>query len=160
MPLRFRTEIAVTLAAALALTACGRTAQPVPPLTQTVACSVTARVGETEYRLDIAKDSDEVAAYCFTYPEAVAGLTYAYIGETCTVSFLGQSLAPPADARSIVSVLHQALTASAPVYRPQESCFVGEGAGVPYRLYSLSDGNVSVIRTEDPPIEYYFNYAP
>lgn len=154
-------RVCVLALCALLLTACARSAAPANPITQRIHASVTAEQGEEEYRLDVEKDSDEVATYTFSYPESVKGLTYSYLGEACTVSFHGLAIALADCPNGVADRLHEVLTAKTPpAYQKETKSYSGETENLSYRMFTLSDGNVSVIRLEKPKICYYFQYTP
>lgn len=137
-----------------------RAAPPPLPLTESVHCAVTAVVGENEYHLTVEKDSDEIATYRFTFPEAIDGLTYAFVGGEHTLSFGGLSYPAGGSVTGAVDRLHQVLTfdRSRLAYGPDG--FLAETESGRFRILTLSDGNVSEIVSEDNEIYCYFNYAP
>ena len=154
-------RLCVLVLCAVCLTACGKSVHSADPITQCVRASVTAEQGEEEYRLDVEKDSDEVATYTFSYPESVKGLSYSYLGDDCTVSFHGLTLSLSDCPNGVADLLHEILTAEEPpLYQNETKSYSGSTENLSYRMFTLSDGNISVIRLDNPQICYYFNYTP
>ena len=137
-----------------------RASVPPMPLTERVYCSVTAIVGDTEYRFSVEKDSDEIAIYRFLYPDVIDGLTYEFVGNECTVSFCGLSFSPADSISGVADLLHEILTFDRSLLRYEEDGYFADSESGRFRILTLSDGNVSEIVSQDDEIHLYFNYAP
>ncbi len=146
----------------LFMAGCSKGVQPKEPITDAVTAKVTViGDGDREYRLDVQKDLDGVARYSFTFPDDVKGLEYSYVGSECTVSFNGLSLSLGNSPNGVVDCLHIVLCNKAALtYDNEAGCFLGATDNFSYRLFTLSDGNLSVIRLDEPKFNYYFNYNP
>ena len=147
------------LAVLTALSSC-RAAPPAPPSLQTVSCEVTALTVDAEYRIDVRKETDELATYCFRFPAEADGLTYEFLGAKRRVSFHGSELPSSPALCGVADVLHAALTLGSDAFRYEDGCYVAASDQGQIRLSVLSDGNVSRIEAPDVGIVYYFNYAP
>ncbi len=146
----------------LILCGCAKSDAPDDPITDRVKSKVTVVVSaEEEYHLSVDKDTDGVARYTFSFPDEVKGLEYSYVGDECTVSFNGLSLSLSSSPNGVVDRLHTVLCSQEPVsYDNESGSFIGSTDNFSYRIFTISDGNLSIIRTVDPEYCYYFNYDP
>lgn len=150
------------LAIAVFLCSCASQSPPPDPVLDSVKGKVTA-IGsdDMEYHITVEKDSDSVARYSFTYPDEVKGLEYAYVGEQCTVTYQGLELSLSTCPNGVVDRLHLILTNKAPLaYDNDSGSFDGSTENFSFRIFTLSDGNLSIIRVSEPEFCYYFNYDP
>ena len=154
-----RRRIVVFCLVLTALTACAARVPPLP-LTESVHCTATAVAGGSEYRLSVEKDSDEIATYRFLAPEAIEGLTYAFVGSECTVSYCGMAYAACGSVTGVVDRLHEALTFDRSVLLRETDGFTADAKSGRFLILTLSDGNVSEIASEDDQIHVFFHFAP
>ena len=132
------------------------------PITDRVKAKVTVVISASEeYHISVDKDTDGVARYSFSYPDEVKGLEYAYVGDECTISFNGLSISLANSPNGVVDRLHLILCCSTQVsYDKDSGSFLGSADNFSYRIFTLSDGNLSIIRITEPEYCYYFNYDP
>lgn len=154
--------ILLCISFALLLCSCAKSDTLPDPITDAVKAKVTVVVSsQEEYHISVEKDTDGVARYVFSFPDGVNGLEYSYVGDECTVSFNGLSLSLANSPNGVVDRLHMILCSNEPMsYDKDSGSFVGSTDNFSYRIFTLSDGNLSIIRTTDPEYCYYFNYDP
>ena len=157
-----RRIIAIALILPLLVCGCAKAQAPPEPITDRVVAKVTVvHSSDEEYHISVEKDTDGVARYAFSFPDAVKGLEYSYVGDECTVSFNGLSISLANSPNGIVDRLHTVLCNNTPLtYDKDSGSFIASADNFSYRIFTLSDGNLSIIRITDPEYCYYFNYDP
>lgn len=151
-----------TLAACAALlvcSACSQNEPPMPPETERVYASVLADCGGDEYMIDVRKDSDTLARYTLMSADGSEPMTFAFVGNECTVTYMGLELTNPPESAP-VTVLHKALCArSALEYDESKRAFCGVAENFAFIFYVSSGSNPSILEVNEPKFKYCFDLS-
>ncbi len=151
------------LAAAVAVLVCGCTvrAPSKKPIVDGIKCAVTAVYAEDEYHFSVDRTSSDMAQYTLSYPEDLNGLSYTFLNDECTLTYNGLQISLYSAPNGVIDILNTVLANCSELnYDSATLSFTGEYNNLKYHVFTMNDGNLSVISVLEPNISYYFNFNP
>ena len=131
------------------------------PIVDGIKCAVTAVYDEEEYHFSVDRTSSDMAQYTLSYPEDLNGLSYTFLSDECTLSYNGLQISLYSAPNGVIDILNTVLANCVELtYDSATLSFIGEYNNLKYHIFTMNDGNLSVITVGEPNISYYFNFTP
>ena len=131
------------------------------PIVDGIKCAVTAVYADEEYHFSVDRTSSDMAQYILSYPEDLNGLSYTFLNDECTLTYNGLQISLYTAPNGVIDILNMVLSNSGELsYDNATLSFTGEYNNLKYHIFTMNDGNLSVISVLEPNISYYFNFNP